>query len=178
MEMILEMIHLNVEGEGEIVVNLEELASNMESMDFCKIFLNIMTGEYVTFSEEYLSEAEEITGEADLEGYMDWERKEIREILDMENNWEDYRSLPSKFEIDEYSIMEDFIALQKDRRKGDKLERAIRGKGAFRRFKDTVQCLNIEEDWYDFRWNTFLEIARSWCEEKNLCWRMGDRKST
>ena len=48
--------------------------------------------------------------------------------------------------------MEDFIARVADRRAADLLERAIAGRGAFRRFKDTLfEFPELREGWFRFR---------------------------
>lgn len=62
---------------------------------------------------------------------------------EIDENPERYFRLPTKFEINEYSIMEEFIWSLPEGRQQDMLERAIRGKGAFRRFKDTVYDLGV-----------------------------------
>lgn len=58
---------------------------------------------------------------------------------------EDYIPLPGQYDINEYRIMEEFIyELPEGKRKNrDVLERAIQGKGAFRRFKDKLYDLNL-----------------------------------
>ena len=83
-------------------------------------FLDLETGESVFLADEL------ITG-LDNEGLED----------EIEESPERYLRLPTKFEIHEYHIMEEFIWTLKGE-KADKLERAIRGRGAFRRFKDMV----------------------------------------
>jgi aminoglycoside 6'-N-acetyltransferase I len=45
---------------------------------------------------------------------------------------------------------------------------ALQGRGAFRRFKDTLQRVGLIEDWYAFKHNAFVKLARDWCEENEL----------
>lgn len=79
--------------------------------------------------------------------------------------------LPTKYEINEYSIMEDFIETIKDIKIQNQLYIAIDGKGAFRRFKDT--CINFEiiNNWYKFRDEKYKEIAIKWCKENNISFK-------
>jgi hypothetical protein len=68
-----------------------------------------------------------------------------------------------------YGDMVDFIDLVTDDRLAERLEDAIRGKGAFRRFKDTI---HRDELWWS-RWLTFsserrLARARWWLAEAGL----------
>ena len=76
--------------------------------------------------------------------------------------------LPTRYDINEYSMMEDFIETINDVKLYYQLCIAINGPGAFRRFKDT--CINFEiiEDWYKFREKKYKEIAINWCKENNI----------
>lgn len=76
--------------------------------------------------------------------------------------------LPSKYEIHEYSMMEDFIETIDDEKLYNQLYIAINGQGAFRRFKDTCINFKIIEDWYKFRDKKYKEIATHWCKENNI----------
>ncbi|WP_148614955.1 UPF0158 family protein [Nocardioides rubriscoriae] len=64
-----------------------------------------------------------------------------------------------------YRVMEDFAAAVADRRLGDRLERAIEGKGAFRRFRDVLH--HEADETVLGAWRTY-ETARS--EARALDW--------
>ena len=113
-------------------------------------FLDLETGESVFLADEL------ITG-LDNEGLED----------EIEESPERYLRLPTKFEIHEYHIMEEFIWTLKGE-KADKLERAIRGRGAFRRFKDMVDRMGILQRWYDFQSEYYRKLAAQWCQEHGL----------
>ncbi|MGN0168236.1 MAG: UPF0158 family protein, partial [Acetatifactor sp.] len=86
-----------------------------------------------------------------------------RELLDEEPDR--FIRLPDKYEIHEYSIMEDFIESLPEGKHQNQLYRAIQGRGAFRRFKDSVNRMGIANSWYDFQENAYKEIAIRWCNE-------------
>jgi hypothetical protein len=50
----------------------------------------------------------------------------------------------------------------------DELSAALRGSGAFRRFKDTIHRLRLADEWYAFRDRSYEEVARAWCEAHNI----------
>lgn len=81
---------------------------------------------------------------------------------------DDYLSLPDQFEIHEYEIMRAFINEKTSGNIRNQLANAIRGRGAFRRFKDKIYELGIEKDWYKYQEETYEKIAREWCERKNI----------
>jgi hypothetical protein len=134
--------------------------------DQLKTFLNIRTGEFVTLTDEYLGAAEE---GKDLENFPEWQREVIQqadEVLYSSN----YRELPTKFEIHEYKIMESFCYSVEDEALRRRLLNGIRGRGAFRYFKDVIYEFGIEEEWYQFREQAFKEIAIDWLESNKIAY--------
>ena len=76
--------------------------------------------------------------------------------------------LPTQYDIDEYSMMEEFAATVEDQRLQNQLYISLNGSGAFRRFKDTCINFDIINDWYKFRDEKYKEIAINWCKENNI----------
>ena len=97
-----------------------------------------------------------------IDDYMDTSEEERERI------YEEYISLPTKYYIDEYSMMEEFIETIEDVRLYNQLYIAINGKGAFRRFKDTCINFDIIADWYKFRDKKYRELAIEWCKDNNI----------
>lgn len=87
---------------------------------------------------------------------------------DKEYIYENCFSLPTKYDIDEYSMMESFIETIDDVRLYNQLQIAINGRGAFRRFKDTCINFDIIEDWYKYRDEKYKELAIEWCKDSNI----------
>ena len=79
-------------------------------------------------------------------------------------------ALPDKFEIHEYSIMERFCLSLSDEELQDELLYAIRGSGAFRRFKDAIYRKEIQDDWYRFRDESIKDIAIDFLESEGIAW--------
>lgn len=76
--------------------------------------------------------------------------------------------LPNKLDIHEYRIIEELIETIEDNLIHNQLLISINGKGAFRRFKDTCINFNIIEDWYNYRYKKYQEIAINWCKRFNI----------
>ena len=76
--------------------------------------------------------------------------------------------LPTRYDINEYEMMEDFAEIIKDTRLQNQLYISLNGSGAFRRFKDT--CINYDmiDDWYKFRDERYKELAINWCKDNNI----------
>ncbi|MBQ7222953.1 MAG: GNAT family N-acetyltransferase [Erysipelotrichaceae bacterium] len=73
--------------------------------------------------------------------------------------------LPSRQQINGYRMMEDFIEERVTGDPQDWLRNAIRGKGAFHRFRITCERFGLLKDWYDFEDTRYEDIAVNWCEE-------------
>ena len=97
-------------------------------------------------------------------GYLDLETEFFRDVENVMLLDDDYLRLPSKFDIDEYEIMERFSLSVSDEKTSEVRLRKIRGSGAFRRFKDTIYHYGIKEDWFRFKDEAYKEIAVSWLE--------------
>jgi hypothetical protein len=147
-------------------VKLSEIVSGMEfqtSESTC--YLNRETAETVLITDEASSAAEEGTT---LSIYPAWEREEIEAARDILRNEDKYVILPSESEVNEYQIMEEFCRALEDEKVATGLSLAIRGSGAFRRFKDGLHAFGIAEQWYAFREKALREIAKDWCEENHI----------
>jgi len=148
-----------------IPVKLQDVVDQMDMLsDESSAYLNRVTGEMV-----YVPEGERFPGEDedDWDDSPDPENEESEDIEEVLKS-DDYIALPGKFDIHEWSIMEDFTSSVDDEAMRDELQAAIHGRGAFRYFKDTVRRLGIQQDWYDFRDEAFKEIARDWLQANDI----------
>ena len=75
---------------------------------------------------------------------------------------------PDQYDIHEYRIMEDYINDLDDHVLARALAGAIRGRGAFRRFKNTLIEEGDIQTWYDYRDQYYWKLARKWCKEHDL----------
>ena len=148
-----------------ITVKLKDIIDEMEiQSDFHSSYLNKKTGEIVMVTNDHFQVAED---EDDLSDHPEWEQGAIKlagEVLESD----DYIELPTKFDIHEYSVMEKFCLSLNDEELSDKMYHSIKGKGAFRRFKDNIYECGIEEDWFKYRREAFKRIAIDWCEDNNI----------
>ena len=81
---------------------------------------------------------------------------------------ERFLRFPTKYEIHQYRIIEDFVDQLSHGKAQEELVYAIRGKGAFRRFKQSVRFHGLEQRWYDHLAEAYRELAIRWCEEEGL----------
>lgn len=138
------------------------------SSDELTSYLNRVTGQVITLSEEEISAAEE--GDA-LDDYPEWQKDNIRMAREFLDNEKDYLVLPTKYDLDEYRLIEKFSLSMEDSKTSEILYGAIKGKGAFRRFKDTLHRLNLTEKWYAYREAAVREVAIEWCELHEIDWQ-------
>ena len=113
-----------------------------------RLFYNTETGEFESYNE-YL-DVEDCDGEK-FEG-SEWIPAPM---------WYDFR---------EYETMVEFAEALSDPHKCEMLYVALEGKGAFRRFRDTLGRVGLKDEWYAFKHKAYVEVVREWCEERNIAY--------
>jgi hypothetical protein len=105
----------------------------------------------------------------DPDDLADWQKKEYEtagEIVDDDGSR--FLPPPDKYEFHEYRVMEEFISSIDDDEAADQLWRAIKGRGAFRYFKDTLHRLGIQQLWYDYLEEAQREFVIKWADENGV----------
>ncbi|HFU3725978.1 TPA: UPF0158 family protein [Streptococcus suis] len=76
--------------------------------------------------------------------------------------------LPTYYDFNPYTFMELYISDLTDGDLSGRLSRAIRGRGAFRRFKNELERCDHLEDWYVFEAQCYKELVLDWCQENEI----------
>ena len=143
------------------------LAAVIEALDMqsdeVRSYLDPERGEIITFNEEEAA----IAAGNDWQSAPDWMREELPKI---KRALDDDRilQLPDRIHIDEWRMMQDFADQDSQCGCRHELTSAAHGPHAFRRFKDAVHRLGIEQDWYRYRETAYQRIAREWLEENKI----------
>ncbi|MCL2646081.1 MAG: UPF0158 family protein [Phycisphaerales bacterium] len=135
-------------------------------------YLDKQTGEVFVLTDEDIHAAE---GD-DMDDYPAWQHESIEQtkvvLIDEGANGMGgsgrFLSLPSSFDIHEWDIMRQFAEGLENEAQSETLRHALRGRGAFRHFKDRLHKLNLADAWYKFRDDRFRQIALDWCAENNI----------
>ena len=131
------------------VISLREVIEILEMQgENCLSYLDPDTGEIVTATEEVRRLAQE--PEETQDDLPEWQREVVRKVRDVLAS-DRCLQLPDRFEIDEWSIMDEFAQTQHSERVRQELLEAIHGARAFRMFRSTIRRLGIEKSWYRFR---------------------------
>ena len=133
----------------KIKLSLVYQALDMISQD-CRVFIDLTKNEVVEIYE-----------------FMDEEEKEEM-YIEIDNNRDNYLSLPEQYEMDGYNRMVRFIYSLENVEHRNKLLYTIQGKGAFRRFKDSLIMLDIRHSWFEFERNELIELAKEILEENQI----------
>lgn len=146
-------ISIAAESEVEIMkIKLQVVIDAIEeATETYTSFYDTKTKETVYLPDAFM------TGETD---------EELLEML--ENEPDRFLRFPTKYDIHEYSIMEAFVDYLPPGKIKSELIGAIRGKGAFRRFKQSIRYHGIEQLWYDYQANAYRELAERWCRDNEI----------
>ena len=135
-----------------MTIRLEQVLDAIETADDAfTYFYDTQTGETVFLADPV------ITGEAN---------EELEDLI--ESFGDRFLRFPTKYDIHEYSIMASFVDALPPGSTREELIHAIRGRGAFRRFKNGIYYHRIEQQWYNYREQTYREIAIRWCRDKDI----------
>ena len=148
-------------------VKLDDL---MEPFEFANesqpYFLNRSTGEIHLIPEDF-----QIFGDDDdfLENDLpDWEKEFVPIYKDIKENPDNYIAFPDQFDINMYSIMERFTLSLKDTKMRDVIYHAMKGSGAFSRFRDSLDRFGITDEWYKYKDQALRELAVVWCRGNDI----------
>jgi hypothetical protein len=126
------------------------------------------TGRMVTVERWILSALEEGQDER-VADVPQWQRQEVEIARAMcDDSGERFIAGPSKFEFHEYRHLEKFIGSLSDADAADRLWRAIKGKGAFRYFKDTLHRLGLQDQWYRYRDEAMKAFVIAWAQRNHV----------
>jgi len=75
---------------------------------------------------------------------------------------------PGQHDINEYDMMTRFTEAITNPRANELLCIALEGKGAFRRFKDTLHRVDMTDEWYAFKREAYIDLAREWCDNNGI----------
>ena len=145
-----------------MTVSLKDVVREWHACDEFQCYMHRETGEVFPVMNEEAQKAEE----PDPDG-PDWLKEilpKIREVLSSDQ----YVPMPDQWEFDEYHVMEKFCWSVTSGRDSEALEDAIRGRGAFRRFKSLVFDLGLEDAWHRFRDEALEEMLGAWMDSEGI----------
>ena len=146
----------------KLKVDVEDVALIMENQDRfgSQYYLDTETGESILIPEEVMDALEE--GES-CEDLPAWELELLPQAKAIFEGSERYKEIPTRPSHEAYDVMVEFASDVKDGRVGSRLESAFHGKGAFRRFKDTLrEYPEIEKEWFKFKAEKDREMVKDW----------------
>lgn len=151
-------------------VDLARLTDELDNLfEGTSVYVNRRTGAIVTVTDEELSAVEEREDDEDLkpEG-----GEQMLAILQSIVETSDWVAMPDKSDIHEWELMRDFSA-SVGGAIGGELDRAIRGRGAFRMFRDVLDRHELDDDWFEFKRKSVEKIAVDALEAENIPFRRG-----
>jgi Uncharacterised protein family (UPF0158) len=152
-----------------LVVKLRDVVDQLEILnDQLPAYLNKHTGELIAIPSEEFGIAE--AGD-DLDSYPDWQREEIQKVQEILGS-DNYLQLPTQFERQEYSIVQQFCAEIEDAELSNELLSKIRGSGAFQRFKQAIHHYDLAIDWYLYRQQALEEVAINWLNAHSITYEI------
>jgi len=130
-------------------------------------FLDMETGEVTMISDDAVGRYLEEPIDCEL---PEWRRQAIQKARQIDEEYGTrYIRIPQADTREEYRDMERFIATVRNDHLRDRLRQAIRGRGAFRYFKDVLYEHPTEQErWYAFKDRCVYERIFEWLESEDI----------
>lgn len=151
-------------------VNIQKIVDELQMrfMD-STVYYNKITGETLNVQDDDFRIVEDDDFENNIQNYPEWQREHLKEVYDLlYNDVDNYIALPNNFEIKDSDIMEEFIETVSNNNKRIQLENCMWQKGMYRKFKDKLIEIGLENEYYKFYDEKLKEIAIEWCNDNKL----------
>jgi len=150
----------------DVTVSLRRIVEELGVLpEEATLYLDRESGQLYALGDEEAALVEDGRGDE----LPDWLRDElptIREVLDSDR----WLSLPTRFDVHEWAIMDEFGRSVADPELAEELVAAIHGRGAFRAFKAAVHRRRVEQEWYRFRDAALADIAAQWLDVHGIAY--------
>ena len=150
-------------------VNLSDVIEALEIMpEEWSAYVNRQTGEVLSLPHDAFAKLE--TDDDDESQLSEADETMVALAREIESGT-NFATLPSKFEIHEWSIMREFCDSVDDADHRDQLLEAIHGSGAFRFFHSTLNRLGLRDAWHRYKDNAIEQIAIRWLDAHDIPWK-------
>ena len=130
-------------------VNLQELAKALAQSDMHQGYIDIESGRVILMQDDL------------------GEEEALNHVFEIEDDWEHYIPLPNAVDSEEHNLMESFAAAQREDVK-ERLQEILQKSGAQLKFRQQIKHLLLKPAWEKFQQESFLNVARDYCEENDL----------
>jgi hypothetical protein len=150
-----------------IIVSLKDIVEALEmGTQTAENILDPATGEVILVTDDDELEIED----PDDDMRPEWQVEHLNKVRKLLKSKKVLR-LPNSYDINEWSIMEEFCYTIENAKQREILLDSIRGKGAFQRFRETLDRFVLNEDWSSFRQSALQKIVRDWLEENKIAYK-------
>ncbi|MDO4664319.1 MAG: UPF0158 family protein [Erysipelotrichaceae bacterium] len=96
-----------------------------------------------------------------------------RELMEIDDEIDKYYDslilIPTAYDANQVGMMRRFTNDLPEGQAKDALNTALSGgKGLYRRFKNVVQNYNLDQQWYEYEDDQYVQFAKGWCEENEV----------
>ena len=150
-------------------IDWTELIDSFESdYENERAYLDLETGKVVSVSSDVVEHIEELSGAGD--SLTDETREAIHAAIQVEEGYGTrFITIPTSNTANSYGDLENFIGIVGDQPLQKELQKAIRGPGAFHRFKEILENAPAErERWFAYRENCEHQRLLGWLKQQEI----------
>lgn len=144
----------------------EVLEALIYTEDDCTTYVNKITGELATISDEESNYAHEELDETVPEWIVAG-RPRVKQILESE----DYLEMPSKYDLHEENMMTSFCDTVEKEDVKNYLLKTLKGNHAAENFSQTIDKFDLGKKWIAHRDNSMKEIAIKFLDDHSIAYQ-------
>lgn len=146
-------------------VDIDSLAEDLNALpDEASAYVHRESGELLIAPDADVGAYEDEDEPSAFE--WDWSDEDLEKLREIARSSRWVR-LPGKYDIHEWSIMERF-ARSAGEPLGSRLQSAIRGRGAFRSFRDEIERAGLVESWFAFKHSHIVGLVAEVLEDEKV----------
>lgn len=143
---------------SNVKINLDELGEAFQRSDVVQGYVDLRRGRVVLLGENPEGRIAEDISEEEL----------LDHIFSVEEDWENYVTIPNAKDENERTFMEAFARSLNEEEIREDVLASLQGSGAVARFHRRVKKHGLTPRWENFLREQFRILAREWCEENDI----------
>ena len=144
-------------------VKLNDLFEVVESEENIEAFVNIDSGKVITIYKETFDIADNYDFD-NIDQLNEWDQKDVRELWEIEKNYESYIRVSQVDMYNEYRVMDMFVGEIKDEKLRGRFRQAITHKSYDRKFERLLKRNKMKDEWRNFKERIMESEVINWCE--------------
>ncbi|SHI98577.1 hypothetical protein SAMN02745163_01173 [Clostridium cavendishii DSM 21758] len=102
-----------------------------------------------------------------VDTFPEWQQGAVEIAYDIVENNDDYIELPEKDEFDDLAVLKSYVNTLENDLKAE-INKELETNTDISKIRSKFDTVLGSNEWFDFKDNFFIELAKSWCIKNNI----------